>query len=160
MGGRGSSSLRGSAGISTEDFANQIDFYVGGGYASISDALTPQALRHMQKLMTYTDKTLYRAEESRFTADKLKKGSTFTFEDNYRSFSSKKSVVTDAIDEGYMGNSPAVFVMRGKKKSFDVYNHYKNDYYESQAEHFVGGKYKVTDKKKKNGTTYVYIEQQ
>lgn len=162
MGGRGSSSRKSSSKpLTSSEFANELEMYVGGGYGSPSEAMSKNALDYLKNHMETTEQKLYRVEDSKYTADNLKKGQIFQFNGNYRGFSSRKSFVNESIEEeGLGGNKPAVFVMLGKKNSLEVNKHYRNQYFESQQEHIAGGKYKVLDTEVRDGKKYVYIKQQ
>lgn len=161
MGGRSSASGKaGGTTLSSSDFEDELENYVGGGYGSPSEALSKRGINYLKSHMEKSSSPLYRVEDSRYTASGLKVGSTFQFEGNYRSFSSRSSFVDEAINEyGVGGRSPAVFVMKGTKNSLSVNKHYSNPYHYAQQEHIAGGKYKVTKKEQKDGKTYVYIEQ-
>ena len=162
MGGRSSSSGKSSSKqMTSSEFANELEMYVGGGYGSPSEAMSKKALDYLENHMKTTDKILYRVEDSKYTADKLKKGQIFQFNGNYRGFSSRRSFVNESIEEeGLGGNKPAVFVMLGKKNSLEVNKHYRNSYFGDQQEHIAGGKYKVVNTEVSDGKKYVYIRQQ
>lgn len=163
MGGRGSVSGKsvGSSAMTSSQFQEELVNYVAGGYGSPTEAMSKKAIDYMRNHMDNISSELYRVEESRFTADKVKEGQVFSFTNNFRGFSASKSFINEAIDEYGVGeDSPAIFVMQGKKKSFSVNKHYNDSMFSSQQEHIVGGKYKVSKKEHKNGRTYVYIVQQ
>lgn len=162
MGGRSSASGKSTRSAMTEsEFSNELEMYVGGGYGSPSEAMSDKAIKYMESHMDTIDSKLYRVEESHYTADKLSKGQVFSFDGNYRGFSSRRSFVREAIEEEGLGeDKPAVFVMLGKKKALEVNKHYENSYFKSQKEHIAGGKYKVMEKEVRDGKTYVYIKQQ
>ena len=162
MGGRSSSSGKSSSKpMTSSEFSNELEMYVGGGYGSPSEAMSKKALDYLENHMQTTEQKLYRVEDSNYTADKLEKGQIFQFNGNYRGFSSRRSFVNESIEEeGLGGNNPAVFVMLGKKNSLEVNKHYRNSYFGDQKEHIAGGKYKVVDMEVSDGKKYVYIRQQ
>lgn len=163
MGGRGSASGKSNSGVNTispSEFKEELINYTAGGYGSPTESMSGSAIGYMERHMSSTSSTLYRVEESRFTADKIEEGSTFSFNNNYRGFSESKSFIDEAIDEYGVGeDSPAVFVVQGFKKSFSVNKYYEEGMFASQKEHITGGKFKVNKKENKDGRIYVYITQ-
>lgn len=78
MGGRSTSSGKNSSkSMTSSEFANELEIYVGGGYGSPSEAMSKKALDYLKNHMQTTEQKLYRVEDSRYTADNLKKGADF-----------------------------------------------------------------------------------
>ena len=161
MGGRSSASGKFTrSSMTPQDFSNELEMYVGGGYGSPSEAISNKGISYMKSHMEESTKELYRVEDNKYTAANLSSGQIFQFNNNYRSFSSSSSFIDEAIDEyGVGGDKPAIFVMRGKKKTLPVNKHYKNPYHSNQQEHIAGGKFRVLYKQQVSGKNYVYIEQ-
>jgi hypothetical protein len=135
-----------------ESLTNHLTEYVGGGYLSVKDAVTPEEFEYIQSKMKSSSNSFYRIEEMEFTVEdkNLRKGSTFTFTDDLRSFTSEfddiKKFIRQAEDWGGY-ESPVVFQTVGEVKTFDM-SPYTKEYTKmmgDQHEHLIGGKMKVID---------------
>ncbi|MFA5638817.1 MAG: minor capsid protein, partial [Anaerovoracaceae bacterium] len=135
-----------------ESLINNLTEYVGGGYLSVKDAVTPEEFEYIQSKMKSSSNSFYRIEEMEFTVGNkdLRKGSTFTFTDNLRSFTSEfddiEKFIRQAEDWGGY-ESPVVFQTVGDVKTFDM-SPYTKEYtkmMDDQHEHLIGGKMKVVD---------------
>jgi len=135
-----------------ESLTNHLTAYVGGGYLSVKDAVTPEEFEYIQSKMKPSSNSYYRIEEREFTVEdkNLQKGSTFTFTDDLRSFTSEfddiEKFIRQAEDWGGY-ESPVVFQIVGEVKTFDM-SPYTKEYTKmmgDQHEHLIGGKMKVID---------------
>lgn len=138
--------------IDMNSLTNHLTAYVGGGYLSVKDAVTPEEFEYIQSKMKSSSNSFYRLEEMRFTVRNkdLQKGSTFTFTDNLRSFTSERDDIEKFLKQaedwgGY--ESPVVFQTIGDVKTFDM-SPYTKEYTKlmgDQHEHLIGGEMKVVD---------------
>jgi len=135
-----------------ESLTNHLTEYVGGGYLSVKDAVTPEEFEYIQSKMKPSSNSYYRIEEREFTVEdkNLQKGSTFTFTDDLRSFTSEfddiEKFIRQAEDWGGY-ESPVVFQTVGEVKTFDM-GPYTKEYTKvmgDQHEHLIGGEMKVID---------------
>lgn len=139
-----------------ESLTNHLTEYVGGGYLSVKDAVTPEEFEYIQSKMKPSSNSYYRIEEREFTVEdkNLQKGSTFTFTDDLRSFTSEfddiEKFIRQAEDWGGY-ESPVVFQTVGEVKTFDM-SPYTKEYTKmmgDQHEHLIGGEFIVEEIKYK-----------
>ena len=143
-------------------FTEHAEEYVGGG-VDIDNVFTKQELNYIKNNMKETNQTLYRVEESRFTADKIDTDKfdvdNFKFSGTFRSTSNDFNFIKSTLDEdsdNYANMSnPVIFEITGSKKVFNMepYTGNYNKMFGSQGEHFIGGNFKQVgeDYKKING---------
>lgn len=144
MGGRGAGAGVGINRVTADSIRRNLEEYVGGGYASVKSAVTPDEFKYIQRNMVPTNQTLYRIEDIYHTAEKLKVGSEFSFKDDIRSFSRSPSFIREAVAEEIY-ERPVVFKTTGTVKHFnmDKYTTQYEKYFKSQQESLVGGRFKV-----------------
>lgn len=138
--------------IDMNSLTNNLEMYVGGGYSSVKDAVTPKEFEYIKSKMESSSNSFYRIEEMEFTlgAQDLQKGSTFTFTDDLRSFTSESTDVKKFINQaedwgGY--EYPVVFQTVGDVKTFDM-SPYTKEYTAmmgDQHEHLIGGEMKIIE---------------
>lgn len=138
--------------IDKENLENNLIDYVGGGYSSVKDAVLPGEFEYIKSSMKTSSDSFYRLEEMQFTVNKnnLRKGSTFSFDDDLRSFTSEKTDIKLFLEQaedwgGY--ENPVVFQTVGEIKHFDM-SPYTKEYTElmgDQHEHLLGGEMQVVD---------------
>ena len=155
MGGRGSSLRQSGGGV---NFKEDLTNYVAGGFGSPTEAMDPSSIAYIRRNMEPTSQSLYRIEDSEFTASNLSVGDTFSFQGDIRSFSRRESFVKDAMDEVYYDN-PVVFRTVGTTKQFNVNKAIDNTYFGNQQESLVSGRFKVEKVYTRNGLTYYDIRQ-
>ena len=110
---------------------------------------TSKDLEYIYTNMDETRKTLYRVEDSEFTADRLDNDELdidgFRF-NGLRSFTEDKDVIREMLDENsdnWAGiENPVVFEITGKKDRFDMQEFTKGYTLMDQKESLAGGKYK------------------
>lgn len=130
-------------------FEDRAEAYVGGGYSGPEDIFTSKDLEYIYTNMDETRKTLYRVEDSEFTADRLDNDELdidgFRF-NGLRSFTEDKDVIREMLDENsdnWAGiENPVVFEITGKKDRFDMQEFTKGYTLMDQKESLAGGKYK------------------
>lgn len=138
--------------IDMNSLTNNLTEYVGGGYSSVKDAVTLEEFEYIQSKMESSSNSFYRLEEMQFTVGKndLKKGSTFNFTDDLRSFTSEKTDIKLFLEqaEDWGGHeNPVVFQTVGEIKHFDM-SPYTKEYTKlmgDQHEHLLGGEMQVID---------------
>lgn len=133
-------------------FKNRAETYVGGGYSGPEGVFTQKDVEYIYANMDETRKTLYRIEDSSFTANQLDNDildvDEFKF-NGLRSFTEDKSVVREMLDEksdNWAGiENPVIFEITGKKDRFDMEEFTKEYTLMDQKESLAGGKnkYKV-----------------
>lgn len=130
-------------------FEDRAEAYVGGGYSGPEDIFTSKDLEYIYTNMDETRKTLYRVEDSEFTADRLDNDELdidgFRF-NGLRSFTEDKDVIREMLDENsdnWAGiENPVIFEITGKKDRFDMQEFTKGYTLMDQKESLAGGKYK------------------
>jgi len=130
-------------------FEDRAEAYVGGGYSGPEDIFTSKDLEYIYTNMDETRKTLYRVEDSKFTADRLDNDELdidgFRF-NGLRSFTEDKDVIREMLDENsdnWAGiENPVIFEITGKKDRFDMQEFTKGYTLMDQKESLAGGKYK------------------
>ena len=136
-----------------ESLTNNLINYVGGGYASVKDALNPEEFQYVKNNMVNSKESMYRIEEGRHTLLKqnLKEGSVFKFKDDIRSFTRDanymENLVEMVIDE-FGWDDPVIFKTVGNIKHFNM-DRFAEHYYEYQSESLVGGEFIVEEIKNK-----------
>ena len=134
--------------VQVEDVKAKLEEFVSGTGQSVSGvfANNPEGLRYIEDHMQTYTKTFYRMEESRFTADGLKVGDTFSFNGNLRSFSGSfdgiEQVARD-INEFDDVSSYVMFKTVGEQKAFDINSFIENEFFANQDEYLLGGKFEV-----------------
>lgn len=132
-----------------ESLTNNLTNYVGGGYISVRDALTPEEFQYVKNNMVNYTEPMYRLEEGRYTLLKqnLKEGSIFKFDDDIRSFSRDEKYTEDSVElviEEFGWDDAVIFKTIGNIKHFNM-DKFAEDYFEDQSESLVGGEFIVEE---------------
>lgn len=130
-------------------FEERAEAYVGGGYSGPEGVFTSKDIEYIYANMDETRKTLYRVEDSEFTADRLDNDEldidSFRF-NGLRSFTEDKDVIKEMLDENsdnWAGiENPVIFEITGKKDRFDMKEFTEGYTLMDQKESLAGGKYK------------------
>ena len=108
-------------------FDERAEEYIGGGI-DVDEVFSKEDLDYIRNNLESTEETLYRVEDSRYTADLLDQdeldGDDFKFNGSFRSFTSNMNFIKEALDQdsdAYAGiRNPVIFEITGTKKAFDM----------------------------------------
>lgn len=150
--------------VNLDKLADNLEMYVGGGYSSVKDAVSPEEFQYIKNNMKSTSKSLYRVEDAHFTvmSKALEEGDIFSFTDDIRSFTRSRSYVDEILElneyEDFM-EAPVIFETVGDTMHFNM-DKYAEAYVENQSESLVGGEFEVIgfDEREINGTEYVFVK--
>lgn len=131
---------------------------------SIVNTVDDETVTYIKNHMITTNKTMYRVEDAKFTASKIDVGSTFQFNDDFRSFTSSEQSMYDILNESESFNPKAthvVFKTTGENKTFSM-NEYVGTTHEfaSQNEYILNGQFEVVDKYYDDDDTLIILIKQ
>ena len=127
---------------SPDGFENRVKKYISGGVRA--DIFSKADVDYMKNNMETQNTGMFRIENGKWLADKLKPGKVFSFDKDLKSFSRSEkgaeNVLANGEDYG-LYEDPVVYMTLGKTKHFNI-GKYSDDHAEEE-ESLVGGKFRV-----------------